>query len=225
MIIPVTIGKAGESAFGYIVANFPTTATSCTCSNGETVLEADAEGLAGGQFVFEVPDAGTWTVTISNGEDAKTESVDITTKGSTKSVTLKFNLYILKNGSYYDYGFQGYTGRAVAFTDGEIVTTSTGTTTSPFCFQTGIIIDDWSTLVFKVKNTNLSTGYPFAFGVKQSSNMTTSYAERKYVAEKKLTEISNDYREILVDVSALNGTYFVHGIGVGRTWTSEIYFK
>lgn len=219
MIIPVS----GGSAFGYIVANFPTTATSCTCSSGGTVLEADAAGLARGQFVFEVPAAGTWTVTISNGTDTKSESVSITTKGSIENVVLKFNLYILRNGSS-DYEFSGYQGRAVSFTNGEIVTTSTGGQTSPFCFQTGINIDGWSTLVFKVKNTDLGSTYPFAFGVKNTASMTTYYAQRSYAAEMILTEISNDYREILVDVSALNGTYFVHGIGVGHTWTSEIYF-
>lgn len=224
MIIPVTIGKGGESAFAYIVANFPTTATSCTCSNDGTVLEADAEGLARGKFVFEVPAAGTWTVTISNGTDTKSEGVSITTKGSIENVVLKFNLYILKNGSS-DYEFSGYQGRNVSFTNGEIVTTSTGNSTSPFCFQTGINIDEWSTLVFKVKNTDLNGAAPFAFGVKNTAAMTTYYAQRDYAAETILTEISNDYREILVDVSALNGTYFVHGIGVGHTWTSEIYFK
>ena len=223
MIIPVTIGKGGESAFAYIVTNFPTTATSCTCSNDGTVLEADAEGLVRGQFVFEVPAAGAWTVTISNGTDTKSENVNITTKGSIENVVLKFNLYILINGSS-DYEFSGYQGRAVSFTDGEIVTTSTGSQTSPFCFKTGINIDEWSTLVFKVKNTDLSTQYTFAFGVKNTADMTTYYAQRNYDAETILTEISNDYREILVDVSALNGTYFVHGIGVGHTWTSEIYF-
>ena len=223
MIIPVTISKGG-SAFGYIVASFPAAAASCTCSSGGTVLEADAAGLARGQFVFEVPAAGTWTVTISSGTDTKSESVSITTKGGVENVVLKFNLYILKNGSS-DYEFSGYSGRAVSFTNGEIVTTSTGNSTSPFCFQTGINIDEWSTLVFKVKNTDLTTNAPFTFGVKNSSAMTTYYTQRDYAAETILTEISNDYREILVDVSALKGTYFVHGIGVGYTWTSEIYFK
>ena len=223
MIIPVTISKGG-SAFGYIVASFPTTVASCTCSSGGTVLEADAAGLARGQFVFEVPAAGTWTVTISNGTDTKSESVSITTKGSIENVVLKFNLYILRNGSS-DYEFSGYQGRAVSFTDGEIVTTSTGNSTSPFCFKTGINIDEWSTLVFKVKNTDLNAQVPFAFGVKNTAHMTTYYAQRNYAAETILTEISNDYREILVDVSALKGTYFVHGIGVGQTRTSEIYFK
>ena len=213
-----------SSAFGYIVANFPTTATSCTCSSGGTVLEADAAGLARGQFVFEVPAAGTWTVTISSGTDTKSKSVSITTKGSIENVVLKFNLYILRNGSS-DYEFSGYQGRAVSFTNGEIVTTSTGSSTSPFCFKIGINSDEWSTLVFKVKNTDLSTTYPFTFGVKSSSDMTTYYAQRNYAAETILTEISNDYREILVDVSTLKGTYFVHGIGVGHTWTSEIYFE
>lgn len=98
MIIPVTIGKGGESAFAYIVANFPTTATSCTCSNGETVLESDAEGLARGQFVFEVSAAGTWTVTISNGTDTKSESVSITAAGQAESVKLSFSLILLDGG-------------------------------------------------------------------------------------------------------------------------------
>ena len=97
MIIPVTISKGG-SAFGYIVANFPTTATSCTCSSGGTVLEADAAGLVRGQFVFEVPAAGTWTVTISNGTDTKSESVSITTAGQAESVKLSFSLILLDGG-------------------------------------------------------------------------------------------------------------------------------
>ena len=94
MIIPVS----GGSAFGYIVANFPTTATSCTCSSGGKVLEADAAGLVRGQFVFEVPAAGTWTVTISNGTDTKSESVSITTAGQAESVKLSFSLILLDGG-------------------------------------------------------------------------------------------------------------------------------
>ena len=87
-----------SSAFGYIVANFPTTAASCTCSSGGTVLEADAAGLARGQFVFEVPAAGTWTVTISSGTDTKSESVSITAAGQAKVVKLSFSLILLDGG-------------------------------------------------------------------------------------------------------------------------------
>lgn len=97
MIIPVTISKGG-SAFGYIVASFPTTAAACTCSSGGTVLQADAAGLARGQFVFEVPVAGTWTVTISSGIDTKSESVSITTAGQAEAVKLSFSLVLLDGG-------------------------------------------------------------------------------------------------------------------------------
>lgn len=100
MIIPVTISKGG-SAFAYIIASFPTTAASCTCSSGGTVLEADAAGLARGQFVFEVPAAGTWTVTISNGTDTKSESVSITTAGQAEVVKLSFSLILLDGGDEY----------------------------------------------------------------------------------------------------------------------------
>lgn len=105
MIIPVTIGKGGGSTFGYIVANFPTTVTSCTCSSGGTVLEADAAGLARGQFVFEVPAAGTWTVTISNGTDTKSESVSITAAGQAEAVKLSFSLYLFTEGTGVSEGF------------------------------------------------------------------------------------------------------------------------
>lgn len=84
-----------SSAFGYIVASFPVTATSCTCSSGGTVLEADAAGLARGQFVFEVPAAGTWTVTISNGTDTKSESVSITAAGQAATLEVRFTIPIL----------------------------------------------------------------------------------------------------------------------------------
>ena len=210
---------SGSKAFAAISVTYPAGST-CTCTDGTKTLKLKSTS---GQGFFLIPYAATWTVTATNGTNTKSESVSITTKGSIENVVLKFNLYILRNGSS-DYEFSGYQGRDVSFTNGEIVTTSTENSTSPFCFKTGINIDEWSTLVFKVKNTDLSTQYAFAFGVKNNADMTTYYSQRSYAAETILTEISNDYREILVDVSALNGTYFVHGIGVGHTWTSEIYF-
>lgn len=84
-----------SSAFGYIVASFPAAAASCTCSSGGTVLQADAAGLARGQFVFEVPAAGTWTVTISNGTDTKSESVSITAAGQAATLKVRFTIPIL----------------------------------------------------------------------------------------------------------------------------------
>lgn len=224
MIIPVTISKGGN-AFGYIIASFPAGTVSCTCSSGGTVLQADAAGLARGQFVFEVPAAGEWTVTISNGTDTKSESVSITAAGQAAAVELSFSLFILRDGSYGDYGFKGYPGRAVSFSDGEIKTTSSGSSTSPFCFETAIDLTAWSTLVFKVQNTSLSSAYPFAFGVKTTANMVTAYAYRAFAAETVLTETSLDYREISVDISALSGDFYIHGIGVGPTNTSEIWLE
>lgn len=87
-----------SSAFGYIVASFPAAAASCTCSSGGTVLQADAARLARGQFVFEVPAAGTWTVTISNGTDTKSTSASITTAGQAEAVKLSFSLILLDGG-------------------------------------------------------------------------------------------------------------------------------
>lgn len=136
MIIPVTIGKGGGTAFGYVVANFPTTTTSCTCSSGETVLQADEAALAKGLYVFAIPSAGTWTVTAISGALSNTQNVSITAEGQAESVNISF-----WDGTLYNAGDQytditggwekvGKTG-AVTFNDTNINLTATSEYANP----------------------------------------------------------------------------------------------
>lgn len=66
----------------------------CTCSNGTKTLKArDTSGKA----LFNVS-TGTWTVTATDGNKTKDATVDITTDGQSKSVTLYYELVLINNG-------------------------------------------------------------------------------------------------------------------------------
>ena len=67
----------------------------CTCSNGTKTLKArDTSGKA----LFNVS-TGTWTVTATDGNKTKDATVDITTDGQSKSVTLTYELVLVDNGT------------------------------------------------------------------------------------------------------------------------------
>lgn len=76
--------------FAVIGVTCPVGAT-CTCSNGsKTYTKKNATG----KVLFQVPQAGTWTVTITDGSSSKSETVKITTKGQVETVELAYELLL-----------------------------------------------------------------------------------------------------------------------------------
>lgn len=69
-----------------ITATYPAGST-CTCSDGTTTLTAEDTT---GSYTFTVPNAGTWTVTSTDGTSTKTKSVEIITDGQNGSVKLSY---------------------------------------------------------------------------------------------------------------------------------------
>ena len=92
--------STGVSVFGAIVVDFPAGST-CTCSDGSTTYTA---GSTGGNWVFTVPSAGTWTVTATDGTESVSDSVSITTQGQGVSVELNFRLPPAYQGVEYIQG-------------------------------------------------------------------------------------------------------------------------
>jgi hypothetical protein len=66
----------------------------CTCTDGTVTLRAkDTSGL----FIFDLPNAGTWTITITNG--VQTKSVQQTVSvGTLAEVSLSYILYLYSYG-------------------------------------------------------------------------------------------------------------------------------
>lgn len=95
----VTVTADYAATITYFAATINVTypaGSTCTMTNGTTTLTApDATGT----WACIVPNAGTWTVTITDGTDTATDSVSITTDGQTVSVTMLYELKLFPTSS------------------------------------------------------------------------------------------------------------------------------
>lgn len=73
--------------------------STCTCSDGTTTLSAPDTS---GTWACIVPNAGTWTVSSTDGDKSKSAEVVITTNGQTESVTLQYITHLFNNGDTCD---------------------------------------------------------------------------------------------------------------------------
>lgn len=81
--------------------------STCTCSDGTTTLSAPDTS---GSWTCIVYNAGTWTVSSTDGDKSKSADVVITTDGQTESVTLQYITYLFKDGETYDSLTGGWNG-------------------------------------------------------------------------------------------------------------------
>ena len=73
--------------------------STCTCSDGTTTLSAPDTS---GTWACVVPNAGTWTLSCTDGTDSTSEAVTITTDGQSVSVALSYFLWLYKDGDTCD---------------------------------------------------------------------------------------------------------------------------
>ena len=103
---PTTITADVQTEYTVTIAFFSATiditypaGSTCTCSDGTTTLSAPDTS---GTWVCTVPNAGTWTVSSTDGDKSKSADVVITTDGQTESVTLQYITYLFNNGDTCD---------------------------------------------------------------------------------------------------------------------------
>lgn len=73
--------------------------STCTCSDGTTTISAPDTS---GTWTCIVPNAGTWTVTATDGVENTSESVSITTDGQIVAIELSYLLWLYKSGNTYN---------------------------------------------------------------------------------------------------------------------------
>ena len=86
---PVVVTTDYSTVIAFFAATINITypaGSTCTCSDGTTTLSAPDTS---GTWVCTVPNAGTWTVSSTDGDRSKSADVVITTDGQTESVTLQ----------------------------------------------------------------------------------------------------------------------------------------
>ena len=128
MIGSVNTG-GGAKAFAFIVVTYPAGSV-CTCTDGTKTLRAKNTT---GSWVFEIPYAGTWTVSCTDGTYTAEENVLISAKGQSESLLLRYILYLYKNGDKcvavtgdYSTFNETYGGLAITYNPTNIMVKSTG---------------------------------------------------------------------------------------------------
>lgn len=122
--VPVVVSYKAETTVAFFQATINITypaGSTCTCSDGETTFTAPNTS---GTWACDVPNAGTWTVTATDGTDSVSKTVEITTAGQSASVEMAYT-YILydaandiKTGGWRN---GGYGSNSVTWGDNELV--------------------------------------------------------------------------------------------------------
>lgn len=167
--------------------------STCTCSDGTTTLTAPNTS---GSWTCIVYNAGTWTVSSTDGDKSKSTNVVITTDGQTESVTLLYITYLFKDGETYDSLTGGWQGTVNAEKQALQLTANAGKTASVWT-QNKVDLTDYSSVSVK-SDSNAYIGL--------SIIIASTIGPSGQVAK---ASISGRESELSLDISAITGEYFV----------------
>lgn len=209
---------------GIIETIYPAGST-CTCTDGTTTLTAPDTS---GNHTFVVPNAGTWTVSCTDGTETASEDVSITTDGQSESVTLKY----IPEGSLYYHGDEctDVTGGWIDTYENDLKYTVATKNADHFLFDTGITTSDLITKN-KIDLTNVSAlTFVVAAGASFDSSLNTSQMSINVIAKtNKPVYTSNIIANVDVtksgthslDVSSISGAYYVL-VAAGYNVTAKV---
>lgn len=81
-------GGGSDNTYAFIVVTYPAGST-CTCVKGSKTLRAkDTTGT----WAFQIPEAGTWTVSCTDGINFASANVVISSEGQSESVELSYRV-------------------------------------------------------------------------------------------------------------------------------------
>lgn len=204
---------------GMISVTYPEGST-CTCTNvkGDIVLEDENTN---GKVIFNIPEAGTWTVKSINGSSSASQSVSIS-EGQIENVTLSYKFYLFKEGTglmnntglYY--GMANMTGTAyqkdlpsgnssIAYISKDSFYLASGLGSAGgglFGFTSRIDMTSYKNLFVDLKAN--STSQPPVIGV-SSSQVNSFYPT--WAASTNITKTTRDTYS--VDLSKVNSNQYV----------------
>lgn len=206
MIYVLSGGGTGK-LFAAIGVTYPAGST-CTCTNGTKTFTAKNTT---GQWVFAIPEAGTWTVTSTDGTSSKSQSVSITSEGQWESVTLNYRYYLFDNGAIVPWTVGWYKEGYATCSVGNTITgtTSSGQTYTGWNIITEEMVDisGYSKLGINVTGENFSANY---FGVSTTdTDGQVEWSEGDYAAYAEISTTG----EIMCDISSVGNTSCRIGIG------------
>ena len=222
-------GGGSGKLFAAIGVTYPAGST-LTCTNGTKTLTAKNTS---GQWVFAVPEAGTWTVKAVSGSNSKSQSVSITKEGQLESVTLSYSYEILNSstnitgGWHTEYGPSNQ-GSKVTVRQNEVelyYQSNSANQWSNALTKNAFDFSKYKTLKCEVVQTGGGTNGPFKFAVfpEGTEEVDWNYGtnEANEVISKVLIGSGSGVYSIPVDSLTVNACigFYVQGIGVAPTAT------
>lgn len=203
--------------------------STCTCTNENTGIALTDNGTTG-QVVFNIPEAGTWTISCTDGTNTKSQIVEITTKGQFTEITLVYATYILQAGVFNPLvgGFSRVES-GVSFSDGIIVSNSNSSNgvafylTNPFEINT-TQENTYDTLIVHIKMTEFTRGYPIKVGLHTSKMTSGDYNSKQknlFTASHTMSK-GTDYQTITIPISELSGSFYFNCCGIAIFEIDEI---
>lgn len=168
--------------------------STCTCSEGTTTLSAPDTS---GTWACIVPNAGTWTVSSTDGDKSKSADVVIITNGQTESVTLLYITYLFKDGETYDSLTGGWGGTVNAEKQALEFLVAAGKTVN-MATKSKVDMTDYSTISAKT-DANIR-------GVSLSLIIEDSFASSRPLAQAALATASD---EVSLDISNITGSHLI----------------
>lgn len=99
---PVVVTADYSTVIAFFTATINITypaGSTCTCTDGTTTFAAPDTS---GTWACVVPNAGTWTLSCTDGTESTSEAVTITTDGQSVSAVLSYALWLYKDGDTCD---------------------------------------------------------------------------------------------------------------------------
>lgn len=221
----VTISEGGQAEsvkLAYFAADIDVTypaSSTCTCTDGATTFTDTNETDTEKTVTFTVPNAGTWTVTATDGLQTKSASVSITTEWQSESVTLSYRLYLIENGVVnptYNFNSQLRSGYPCSSyeTDGSVFNIDSAASGAAGGYSNGLAtgskvdISSFSTL-----NCTLT----FTLHGSQQSSLallsSTEYSSEAALSSGRAYYVSlanhNDSQTVTLDVKNANSSYYI----------------
>lgn len=168
--------------------------STCTCTDGTATLTAPDTS---GTWVCTVPNAGTWTVSSTDGDKSKSADVVITTDGQTESVTLLYITYLFKDGETYDSLTGGWNGTVNTEKQALQLRAAAEKAANAYT-KSKVDMTDYSTISAKT-DANVH-------GVTLALIIEDSYAASKPVAKAELDTASD---EVSLDISNISGSHLI----------------
>lgn len=218
------IGKTnvgGMKIYAFIVVNYPAGSV-CTCSKGSRTMTAtDTSGV----YVFPIPEAGSWTVSVSSTAHPApvTRTVSITSYGQSVGVTLAYTKYLLDYGDQKTNNSGGWVQTTVTKLWGEYSAAAATMNSNGMVFPsaTSIMTTDWPIDVTSFDRLCIAvpaSSQQITVSVMKNLGGEMGYASSNVVAKMNVDGTTNKAN---LDISAVSGSCYIV-IGTGGTITATV---